>query len=287
MSEQYQHRNLLLRAGVYERKYARLFRSILRDQYIKASEIYPNVYYPDPLDYKDTIEKLYNEVLPKEAKFAWDSYIKPLSKEKKDIIDDLISFLGMNMDEAQLITLWRDVSKIWLDIHILTKITGISETTAKAIAKVIENELNKEEGTSIENIKIAIVKESKGEVNKSRSMLIARTETMTALSKGRRLSMLSSPFEFKKKWVDTPDNRTRISHRYVASDGFKEFNEPYTLIMPKGGTEQAMHPSDPNLSAANSICCRCSEIYEVKRDASGRPIRKKGSVEIEEIALTI
>lgn len=287
MSEQSQHRNLLLRAGVYERKYARLFRAVLRDQYLKAAEAYPNTYIPDPLDYKPILEKLYQEVLPKEAQQAWDYYVKPLTKDRKDIIDDIIYFLGLSMEEGQLIGLWRETAKTWLDIHILSKISGLSDTTTKAIAKVITNVLNSD-NASIANIKKGIEIASRGEVNKSRAMLIARTETMTALSKGRRLSMLSSNLEWQKKWVDTPDNRTRLSHRYVARDGLKDLNEVYTLIIPTGGTETAMHPSDPNLSAANCICCRCVETYQVKRDSSGRPIRRsQTTTEIEEIALII
>lgn len=286
MSEQSQHRNLLLRAGVYERKYARLFRAVLRDQYLKAADAYPNTYIPNPLDYKPILEKLYQEVLPKEAQYAWDYYVKPLTKDRKDIIDDIIYFLGLSMEEGQLIGLWRETAKTWLDIHILSKISGLSETTTKAIAKVITNVLNSEDA-SIDKIKKGIEIASRGEVNKSRAMLIARTETMTALSKGRRLSMLSSNLEWQKKWVDTPDNRTRLSHRYVARDGLKDLNEVYTLIIPTGGTETAMHPSDPNLSAANICNCRCTEIYEVKRDANGRPIRRSESMEIEEIALII
>lgn len=278
MSLESTHRNLLLRAGVYERKYARLFRAILIDQYNKASQAYPNAYIVDPNDYRDVLFKLYTEVLPREAQHAWDDYVKPLTNDQKDIIDDIVSFLGLSTPEGELIRIWREASRSWLNINILSKIRGIAETTQKAIAKVIENALNNEDGTSIDYIRRTIEKEAKGEVNKSRAMLIARTETMTAMSKGRRLSMLSSNIEWEKKWIDTPDNRTRVSHRYIALEDYRPLLDPYTLNIPRtGGTEECQHPSDPILSAGNCVNCRCSESYRPMRDSSGRPIKRTQS----------
>lgn len=280
------HRNLLLRAGVYERKYARLFRAILKKQYKQASEAYPSQYTVNPDDYREVLTKLYTEVLPKEAQQAWDDYVKPLAGDRKDFFDDLMSILGITTPDGEWIRIWRDTARQWLDLNILTKITNIAQTTQRAIAKVIEDSLNSE-NSSIDDVRRAIERAADGEVNKQRALLIARTETMTALNKGRRLAMYSSGLEWQKIWVDTPDNRTRLSHRYIAQEAYRPLDEPYWLLNKNGLPEPAQHPGDPQLSAENVINCRCVESYEVVRDEAGRPKRRSDKPVYSELATVI
>lgn len=276
------HRNLLLRAGVFERKYARLFRAVLKKQYKQAGEAYPNQYAVNPDDYREVLTKLYTEVLPKEAQQAWDDYVKPLASDRKDFFEDLVSILGISVGDGEWIRIWRDTARQWLDLNILTKITNIAQTTQRAIAKVIEDSLNSE-SSSIDDVRRAIERAADGEVNKQRALLIARTETMQAMNKGRRLAMYSSGLEWQKIWVDTPDNRTRWSHRYIAQEAYRPLDEPYWLLNKNGLPEPAQHPGDPQLSAENVINCRCSEGFEVVRDEAGRPVRRanKPSMSIE------
>src|SRR5690606_4241873 len=139
---------------------------------------------------------------------------KPSAGDRKDYIDDLMSIIGVNVPEGEFILLWRDVSSEWLSINILTKINNIAATTQRAIAKVVESAIN--EGSSIEQISREIRQQSQGEVNRHRSVVIARTETISAMNRGRRLSMYTSNLEWDKKWIDTPDERTRLSHKLIA-----------------------------------------------------------------------
>lgn len=285
MSKRSRRKKLMQRQGVYERRYARLFLAVLAKQYKQAAESYPSPYTPDPDDYRSLLEKLYTEVLPREAEQAWNDYVKPLGNDqksgglKKDFFDTLMGFLGMDAGPGEWIRIWRDTAREWLNLNILSKINGIATTTQRAIAKVVEDQLNAEV-TSIDTVQRAIQEAANGEVNKQRATLIARTEVMQALNKGRRLSMYSSGLEWSKEWIDTPDSRTRLSHSLIAREAPRSLDDPYWLVDKNGMLEPADHPGDPQLSAENVINCRCTETYEVVRDAAGRPVRRNETAPI-------
>lgn len=271
------HRQFLLRQKKYEAKFVRVFLSILSKQYREAATAYPEPYRVNPNDYKKAIENVYLTCLPAEAQIAWDYYVVPLTSDRKDFFDDLAELLGFTVPNGEHIRMWRSISQEWLSVNILTKITGIAQTTQRAIAKVIQRGID--EGLSANDISKEIRKESNGEINKNRSVLIARTETIMASNKGRRLSMYTSNLLWGKKWVDTADERTRTSHRRVANENYRPLDEPYMLdiIVRRQvvGQEPAECPGDPKLSAGNICNCRCCETYEVLRDAQGRPRRKR------------
>lgn len=269
------HRAFLRRADQYERRYARRFLSVLARQYREAAAAYPEPYTVNPDDYRPVLIQLYTTVLPQEAKVAWDMFVKPLAGDRKDFFDDLMAILGVNVPEGEFIRLWRDVSREWLTVNILTKINSISQTTQRAIAKVIERAIN--EGSSIPDISKAIRRQSQGEINRHRSVVIARTETISAMNKGRRLSMYTSNLLWNKKWVDSPDERTRLSHRLIAQEDYRPLDQEYWLADGNGSVEPADCPGDPRLSPGNIINCRCCETYEVQRDANGRPSRRSDS----------
>lgn len=269
------HRAFLRRQGVYERRYARRFLSVLAKQYREAAAAYPEPYTVNPDDYRPVLTQLYTTVLPQEAKVAWDMFVKPLAGDRKDFFDDLMAILGVNVPEGEFIRLWRDVSREWLSVNILTKINSISQTTQRAIAKVVERAIN--EGSSIQDISREIRQQSRGEINRNRSVVIARTETISAMGKGRRLSMFTSNLLWNHKWVDSPDDRTRMSHRAIAQEDWRPLDQPYWLVNKTGSLEALEYPGDPKGSAENVIQCRCCEVFEVMRDANGRPRRRSDS----------
>lgn len=266
------HKAFLLRQKAYESRFIPRIKSVLAIEYRNAAAIYPQPYVVNPNDYRQVIESIYTTCLPNEAKIAWDTYVRPLTGDRKDFFDDLASLLGFNVPEGEFIRIWREISKEWLNVNILTKIQGIAATTQRAIAKVIERGIS--EGLSERDIAKAIREQAQGRINEERSKLIARTETISAMNKGRRIAMYTSNLAWLKRWIDTPDERTRTSHRIVANEEGRALDEPYTLIRPTGGTEECQCPGDPVLSAANICNCRCCETYEVQRDASGKPIRR-------------
>ncbi|WP_343321409.1 phage minor head protein [Sphingobacterium multivorum] len=281
------HREFLQRQGVYERRYARLFLAVLKKQYKEAAAAYPSQYTVNPEDYRPVLIKLYTEVLPREAEQAWKDFVKPLASDRKDFFDTLMQILGITTPEGEWIRIWRDTAREWLNLNILTKIQDIAQTTQRAIAKVVEDKLNDPEGSSIAEISKSIEQAADGEVNQQRAVLIARTETMQAMNKGRRLSMMSSNLLWQKKWLDTPDKRTRLSHRLIATENYRNLEDPYWLINKNGQLEQGQYPGDPVLSAENVINCRCTEMYEVLRDEEGRPVRRNSPIPVESLAVNI
>lgn len=269
------HRSFLRRADQHERRYARRFLSVLANQYREAAAAYPQPYTVNPDDYRATLISLYTTALPQEAKICWDMYVRPLSSDRKDFFDDLMAILGVNVPEGEFVRLWRNTAREWLAVNMATKIQSIAATTQRAIAKVVESAIN--EGSSIPEISKAIRDQSNGEINRHRSVVIARTETISSMNKGRRLSMYTSNLLWNKKWVDTLDERTRLSHRDIASQEWRPLEQEYWLVNKSGSLEPADCPGDPKLSPENIIQCRCTEVFEVMRDASGRPIRRSDS----------
>lgn len=284
------HLEFLLRQKVYEAKYIPIFFAILSRQYSEAAKIYPEHYIVNPNDYRAAIVNVYSTCIPNEAEIAWNYYVVPLTSDKKDFFDDLAALLGFDIPAGEHIRLWRSISAQWIEVNILSKIQGIASTTQRAIAKIIEQGIA--DGLSERDIGKAIQAQSNGEVNQHRSVLIARTETIMAMNKGRRLAMFSSNLEWLKKWLDTKDERTRTSHRIVANENPRPLEEVYQVPIIKNkaiiGKEPAECPGDPKLSAGNICNCRCCETYEVQRDAAGRPKKKTGvPIRVDALVATI
>lgn len=266
------HKQFLRRQKVYELRYARLLINVLEKQYNRSAKDYANggdgLGVVRPEDYEDTYQKLYTTCMVAEAQNAWNMYVKPLTSDQKDIIDDLVNFLSQGLDDNGLIKLWRRLSSDYIQVSIMTRLQEVTDTTRKAIRKVIETGI--QDGLGAEQISKNIRKESKGEINKHRSRLIARTETINAMNKGKRLSMLSSNLLWDKKWIATEDDRTRMPHAHMNREGYFPLEQAYFV-----NGESLMYPGDPNGSAGNIIQCRCSEVYRVRRGADGRPLRKR------------
>ena len=280
------HIAFLRRHSMYERRYANRMLAILARQYREAADAYPSQYQVNADDYRRWYELLYTTILPSEAAQAFDDFVVPLvggDKINKDFFDDVAAMLGFEVPRGEFIRIWRDISQEWLNINILTRIREVAATTQRAIAKIIERNIN--EGRSITETAAAIRSEATGEINRNRSMMIARTETISAMNKGKRLSMMTSNLLWDKKWLDTPDKRTRMSHAAIAREDYRPIEQPYWLVTAAGTLEPLDYPGDPNGSPENVINCRCTEIYEVQRDSSGRPIRRRQSPVIDSAEL--
>ena len=90
------------------------------------------------------------------------------------------------------------------------------------------------------------------EVSRSRSLLIARTET-TALSGFAQMETAKEfTIQLDKVWISARDGRTRTDHR--SADGQRvKYEDNFTV----GGVAMA-HPGDPKGGAANCCNCRCT-----------------------------
>ncbi|GGE18187.1 hypothetical protein GCM10011390_41710 [Aureimonas endophytica] len=107
-----------------------------------------------------------------------------------------------------------------------------------------------------------------------RGEMLARTETMTALAKGRddaiRQQIDSGKIaneDVTKRWRSAKDERVRLTHRILDGksapmDGF--------FVSPSGA--MLKHPCDPSAPASEVVGCRCFMVYEV--DRIGVAVRK-------------
>lgn len=102
-------------------------------------------------------------------------------------------------------------------------------------------------------------------LTRTRSMLIARTETLVAQSSGafRQYEEIGVR---GKDWLETDDGRTRTSHQRVKSVAI---DEPFRLEDEKGRVSYLMFPGDPDGPPAEICNCRCDHAPIVEEGRSG------------------
>lgn len=112
------------------------------------------------------------------------------------------------------------------------------------------------------------VRDSAG-VSAARAETIARTEVIAASNLGSIDQVRAAGLVGTKEWLDTPDERTRCTHRQAGGqtvdlDGkFQLGGGGPDSACPKAGASYADVPGDPALPAAEGINCRCSIAYDV------------------------
>lgn len=143
------------------------------------------------------------------------------------------------------------------------KITGILSTTRTLINQQIDQGI--EDGESTGQIASRIHKiykywadPSDSEIDVSRAMLIARTETGQAAGYGNWAGAKQAEEEFdveiEKEWISSRDDRVRSSHEDM--DGERRLlDEPFSNGL--------MHPGDAEGDADEVIACRCVEAHHV------------------------
>jgi hypothetical protein len=164
----------------------------------------------------------------------------------------------------------------YLRLNILDFAAKITSTIREDILKVIEKAVS--EGWGID--KIVDQLKSSG-LPRARARVIARTETIRAANVGHSEGAKSFPYEVNKKWSSAKDHRVRHSHRLVnnhVTDEEGTFKVPiYKGDKPTGQSDLMLYPGDKEAHPSNTINCRCRVIYEPKRDAQGRLIRRTGT----------
>lgn len=160
-----------------------------------------------------------------------------------------------------------DLINAYYQSDILNQSEDITETTRHEIEKIlIEASAQSEDIDWITN---AI--EDLGGINRTRSRLIARTETVTAANQGAMFGAKESGLKLNKEWLAVNDNRTRESHRnengivIPVDDYFNVNGSPMQQPGDRGGVV-ATPPEE--------ICnCRCTVAFIPVRDGSGRLVR--------------
>jgi len=270
------HKKFLQRQAIFEKKYYKLFYKYLNsvNRFI-AKSIEVNGFNIDFNQFLNNdkvtsiYSKLYYDISIVEAKDTYNNEIK-LESGTKDIINDLVSILGVGADEGNLVSFWRSLLKDFISVRITNRITKVNDTTRRHIALIIQKGIN--EGLGAKEVASLIRKDTN--YTKTRALAIARTETITAGNQGRYLAALSSPYVMIKRWIPAIDARTRISHRGMYDTPYIEMEQNFWVANSDGVIEPGLYPCAETFTASNVINCRCAVSFKVKRDENGRIIRK-------------
>ena len=150
----------------------------------------------------------------------------------------------------------------------------ISETSREKVLAILEEAQT--ENLSLEETIQRIVTEVR-EVNRRRAETIARTEVGRASGEGKMQGAKSLGVELTKKWVSARDFRTRRNPKrdprqgdHVTLNGqVRELDEPFD-----NGVHRLMQPGDVNAPPSETIRCRCTVTFEVKKDPQCRAIER-------------
>jgi len=150
----------------------------------------------------------------------------------------------------------------WVENTTANEIRQIDATT-KA---VLQKEISKgwAEGLSNQVIASNIETLYEDQFTKSRSIRIARTETVTASNYGSMSSARQVSDRMLKYWITTPDSRTRDTHKQAGmtyGSGNAIRIDDYFIV---GGVRME-YPGDPIGSASERINCRCAVGYRRKK----------------------
>jgi len=268
-----QHREFIRREKVYENKYKKQFYAYLNSVNNSAATAYANGSMAYDIQHGKLTAiytKLYNDVTLNEAEIQWNQFDDPKPKQQKDLIDVFTSVFTPNTNDVP-INLWRSLLSDFLTVRIAGRIAMVEQTTRERIAVLIERGVS--EGLGAREVARSIRDDK--DFNKNRALTIARTETVTSANQGKYMAALSSPYVKLKKWLAFADKRTRPTHLDMLNRPFVEMDQLFFLQnMKTGALESARYPCDASLSAGNSCNCRCLVVFENKKDAQGKLIRK-------------
>ena len=268
-----QHKEFIRRQSVYENKYKKQFYAYLELVNRNASTSYINGSMAYDIQHEKLTAiytKLYNDVTINEADIQWNQFDDPKPKQQKDLIDVFASVFTPNTNDVP-INLWRSLLGDFLTVRIAGRIAMVEQTTRERIAVLIERGIANGLGAR----EVAKTIRDDKDFNKNRALTIARTETVTSANQGKYMAALSSPYVKLKKWLAFADKRTRPTHLDFIDRPFVEMEQLFFLQnMKTGALESARYPCDSTLSAGNAINCRCCVVFENKKDAQGKLIRK-------------
>ena len=176
------------------------------------------------------------------------------NEENYDSIKSLdMPVFGRNRDIETLILAYNQGRLLYL--------AGISAKMAKRVSNIIT--MGRGEGWSLDEI-AKTIRDKVLPIGRSRSALIARTETHNASSFANHqyndILRNDIGMQMKKRWSSTSDARTRSIHN-EANGQIVDMDEKFVV----GGMVMA-HAGDPAGGAKNNVNCRCVIIYADVRD---------------------
>jgi len=175
---------------------------------------------------------------------------------------------------------WVNAIMDWLGVEFYNKgVLIITNTTKDHFLKILGDALL--EGLGVREIANRIRRDESIDAEiQRRALMIARTETGSAIHTGQMVGADRSPFLKQKTWISAKDARTRRNPKQQPSKADHWLLDNQTVPVQAMFTDpttghQLMHPHDKvNGRAVDVINCRCTFAVTNIRDAEGRLVRK-------------
>jgi uncharacterized protein with gpF-like domain len=246
------HRWVIKQWNMLEKKYSKMIRAVLKDQYQDAADYVSHGVGLESVndavnfntkDLEAVLVKMYEQT---DAIF----HSKTVSATKS---------IRPSNHKATEGRYYYNLNK-WIKKQTATRIKNVNDSTKANIRSIIENGMN----NGMSNAEIAKdIMNVEGITNKYRATRIARTETHTASMRAETETLVEEGLNgVLKIWSATMDERTRDDH--ADADMYYSTNPIPVEEAFVVGDEYLMYPGDPNGSAGNVINCRCVMLYETK-----------------------
>lgn len=161
---------------------------------------------------------------------------------------------------------WMEMVRAYINTEIAQRITGVNyvsiDVTKKAIQEAIQEALDN--GYGVEKTKKLIESRVDAKwiaMRKNRARVIAKTEMGTTMNWASYQGAIDTGLIITKAWLSYKDKRTRhtsqADHLNMSSSDYIPVNDKFWVT-----SEYMDYPCQASASAANTISCRCTLIYQ-------------------------
>ncbi len=243
----------LSRHSYFEKRFARLIRRALSDQYNEMADLFAtgqDIGKVDDNGLKMVYQAMYQLIMEDEGTLTWNSMVAPITNQeisKKDIFDEIASTLKPQ-EVGEMTSFWRRLMDGFLQTYIIFRISEVLSTGIKRVNDLIF----KQRGLGLSDEQITqLIRSVDLEL---RANTIARTEVTNAMSKSQLLALESSGLNWQKAWKAIRDDRTRDAHLFTDPKLFIPIKDNFII-----NGQQLAYPGDSTQGASmsNTINCRC------------------------------
>ena len=223
--------------AIFERILYKIFLKVLNDSSLKAID-QVSTRYINESDYFEAYQKAFEIIFAKHGKKA----IKTVNFKRESPQPISIGFGSV---------VFKQKVRDYLNRTAGDRIKSVTDNTKEQVKKLFE----KYEFSGAKNIASKITKEIKV-INRNRALLIARTESLTAMNYVSHVSAVREGVT-SKSWLHTIGRSKNYREAHLAvSEKVIGIKEKWTI----NGLTMA-YPGDPNGGAINNCNCRCSILY--------------------------
>lgn len=243
----------LSRHSYFEKRFARLIRRALSDQYNEMADLFAtgqDIGKVDDNGLTMVYQAMYQLIMEDEGTLTWNSMVAPITNQeisKKDIFDEIASTLKPQ-EVGEMTSFWRRLMDGFLQTYIIFRISEVLSTGIKRVNDLIF----KQRGLGLSDEQITqLIRSVDLEL---RANTIARTEVTNAMSKSQLLALESSGLNWQKAWKAIRDDRTRDAHLFTDPKLFIPIKDNFII-----NGQQLAYPGDSTQGASmsNTINCRC------------------------------